>query len=55
MPTSDFNLGWIQKIVAGSAPRVLFLGGINFSQAGIPPKRLLGKALRCKQARKLHC
>ena len=44
MPAIDYNLGGIQKIVAGSArPSVIFR--IHFSQAGIPPKRPLSKVL----------
>ena len=40
MPARNYNFGGIQKIV------VLFLGGIHFYQAGNPPKRQLGKALK---------
>ena len=46
MPASNFNLDGIQKIVAGSArPGLNFRRDYFFFQAGIPPKRRVGKAL----------
>ena len=46
MPASDYNLGGIPKIVAGSArPGLIFLDGIHFPQVGILAKRPLGKNL----------
>ena len=45
MPASYFNLGGIRKIVAGSARPGLNFRRDSFFQAGIPPKRRVGKAL----------